>query len=360
MSPQDIKEYIIVNEKIEYVLEELGCHSITSRDNGRYLTCGFPDGDNKKAMSILTDNLHIESYKRDIKDNYNNSDIISLVIYMKDMYFTSAINWLCNTLGIDYYSEEVEDIPLSLQWTNMLFDMNTNENGITEDIKLKPINENILNTYYKCGNNLFLKDGVSLKTQREFEIGVDLDSQRITIPIRDELGTLVGVKGRLFNKLNDNNGDKYIYLERCSKTKILYGLYKTMGYIKESGQCIVVESEKSVLTLWDMGVRNVVSASCHTLSRYQVEKIIRLGVSEVVLCYDQDVNRLENNKIDKLEYLKEARNFIEQIKVTAMVDLNGDYLLQKESPVDDVEKFYKLYNERKVLQDGKKQYSKSE
>lgn len=360
INSQDIKEYIIVNDKIEYILEELGCHHITSHDSNRYITAGFPQmqghpyGDNTKAMSILTDSLHIESYTRNIKDKYGNSDIISLVCAIKDLYFTSALKWLCDTLNIDYYSDETEDIPLSLQLTNMLSDMNGSLDGLEEDIKLKPINENILNTYYKCGNDLFLKDGVSLKTQREFEIGVDLDSQRITIPIRDELSTLVGVKGRLFTKSKNTYEDKYIYLERCSKSKILYGLYKTMNYIKQENKCIVVESEKSVLALWDVGIRNVVSVSGHSLSRYQVEMITRLGIEEVILCYDQDVNRLENGKVDRSEYVKEANKFIQEIKVTAMVDLNGNYLLEKESPVDNMEKFYKLFEERKVLQSGRK------
>lgn len=365
MNSQDIKEYIIINDKIKYVLEELGCHHVVSHDNSRYYSAGFPAmkgypyGDNTKAITVYSDNLHVESHTRNIKDKYGNSDIISLVCAIKDLYFTSALKWLCEILGIDYYNDESEDIPLSLQWTNMLEDMNSNMDEIEDDIKLKPINENILDTYYRCGNDLFLKDDISLKTQREFEIGLDLESQRITIPIRDELSTLVGVKGRLFTKTQIDNGDKYIYLEKCSKSKILYGLYKTINYIKISNNVIVVESEKSVLRLWDLGIKNSVSIGGHSLSKYQTEMITRLGIDEVILCYDQDVNRMENGKVNKKEYVNEASKFIKEIKVTAMVDLNGDYLLEKESPVDDTEKFNKLFNERKVLQSGRKENDKN-
>lgn len=353
MTPQNIKEYIVVNEKIEYILEELGCHHIKSHDNGRYYTAGFPDGDNKKGFVLYyNDSLNVDSYTRNIKDKYGNSDIISLVCFIKGMYFSNALKWMCEIMGIDYYEDDVEEIPMSLQWTNLLFEMNTTIS--TEDNeKVKPINENILKTYYKCGNDLFLKDGISLKTQREFEIGLDLDSERITIPIRDELGTLVGVKGRLFNKSSCCNDDKYIYLEPCSKSKILYGLYKTMDYIKESGQCIVVESEKSVILLWEYGIKNAVSIGGHILSRTQVEKITRLGVNEVVLCYDEDVNRLDNSKVDRGEYIKEAQKFIEHIRVTAMVDVRGNILNKKESPVDNFEKYKLLYENRRVLQGEK-------
>lgn len=351
MNAQEIKEYIVENDRYEYILEELGMHSIFTH-NSTYITAGFPDGDSRKAMTLYLDSHYIDSYKRNIKDDYGNSDIIALVCFIKQIYFSNAIRWLCDILGLDYYGSMDDDIPLSLQWTNLLIDMNDNIDELEEDIKLKPINENILNTYCNYGNDLFVQDGVSLRTQREFEIGLDVDSQRITIPIRDELATLVGVKGRLFYRNEQNNGDKYIYLERCSKSKILYGLHKTLNYIKSENICIVVESEKSVLVLWDRGIRNVVSASGHNLSKYQVEKITRLGIKEVILCYDQDVNRNDNGSLNRQEYINEANKFMPHIKVSAMVDLDNKILLPKESPVDDIDKYNKLYSERRVLQNG--------
>lgn len=353
MDKRSIKEYIIINNSLEDILYELGCHHIKERDGGRYYSCGFPNGDNPQGMSILTENLHVEAYTKDISDEYGNSDIVSLVCYIKDMYFYQALRWICSVLGIDYYTEEVEDIPTSLQLTNMIFDMNENITGELEE-KLVPKNENLLKTYFPYCNNLFLKDGVDYKTQEEFEIGIDLESERITIPIRDELGSLVGVKGRYFYKDIPNGVEKYIYLERCSKSKILYGLYKTIDYIKESKKCIVVESEKSVLVLWANGIKNVVSASGHCLSETQVEKITRLGVNEVILCYDQDVARKDNGKIDREEYLKEANKFLDCIRVSAMVDLKNNILGLKESPVDNIDNFNKMYYERKVLQHGEK------
>lgn len=351
LSKEMIKEYIIVNEKIEEILKELNCKGVKAKDNARYYTGGFPDSDGNSSFALFSDSLYVDSYTRNIKDQYGKSDIISLVMFIKDMYFSNALSWICQVLGLDYYDDVTEEIPLSLQLTNLIFDMNKGLDENEENEMLKPINENILKTYHKGGNDLFLNDGVSLATQREFEIGFDLDSTRITIPIRDELGTLVGVKGRLFHK--DDIGEKYIYLERCSKSKILYGLNKTMKYIKEKGICIVVESEKSVLVLWERGIKNVVAIGGHSLSKVQVEKITRLGVREVVLCYDSDVARLESGKINKKEYIEEANKFIEEVRVSSMVDINGNILKEKESPVDNFENYIKMYDERKVLQIGK-------
>ena len=114
-----------------------------------------------------------------------------------------------------------------------------------------------------------------------------------------------------------------------------------------------MESEKNVMLLWEYGIRNVVAIGGHILSKVQVEKITRLGVNEVVLCYDEDVNRLENGKIDKKQYVEEAKLFIPQIVVSAMVDINGTILDKKQSPSDDINIFNKMFEERKVLQNGK-------
>lgn len=348
MNLKSLKDYIIINEKIEYILNELKCHHIKLH-GGKYYTCSFPDGDNKKGMAIYIDTLNVDAYTRNIKDKYGNSDIFSLICFIKKLYFSEALKWTCDILGLDYYKDEQDDIPTSLQITRMILDM-SEENSDEINEYLKPINEKILTYYKQICNKLFLKDNINYKTQREFEIGYDLSSHRITIPIRDELGTLVGVKGRDIKK--DSYEDKYIYLESCAKSQILYGLYKTLQFIREKNEVIVVESEKSVLVLWEQGIKNVVAIGGHILSKTQVEKITRLGVSEIILCYDEDVNRNDNGIIDRQLYLEEAKKFIPQIKVSAMVDIKGQILNKKESPVDDMSKFNKLYNERKVLQSG--------
>lgn len=351
MNAQNLKNYIIDNDKLQDILEELGCHHIDTHDNNRYITCAFPDGDNTKGIVIYTDNLFVDCNTRDIEDKYGNSDIISLVCFIKDFYFSHAIKWMCDTLGLDNYSDENEEMPMSLQIIQMLKDLKSGLDFDEEKERLKPINERILTYYYPYVNDKFLADGVSYHTQREFEIGYDLGSQRYTIPIRDELGTLVGVKGR--TQLEDGSVEKYLYLAKCAKSKVLYGLNKTMPYIVEKSEVIVVESEKSVLALWSQGIRNAVAIGCHKISKTQVEKITRIGIKEVILCYDSDVARKDNGMIDKSMYLKEANKFMDSVKVSAMVDLKGEYLKEKESPVDNMEMFYKLYKERKVLQRGR-------
>ena len=299
INAQEIKEYIYENDKIEYILQELDMQGI--KVCGNYIQCGFPislDGKSKKSCVIYHTNdfLNVEAYTRDIKDEYGRSDIINLVCFVKSLYFTESLKWICDTLGLDYYSDPNEDLPESLKWTKMVMEVSKGEKEKVE--RLKPINEKILDYYYKLGSVKFKKEGLSYSTQRIFEVGYDLISDRITIPIRDELGTLVGVKGRRIDSKTDM-GDKYIYLEPCAKSQILYGLNLTKKYIKEKSEVIVVESEKSVMKLWDYGIKNAVAVGGHDLSRTQVEKLSRLCCNEIIICYDQDVHRGENGKILK-------------------------------------------------------------
>ena len=45
---------------------------------------------------------------------------------------------------------------------------------------------------------------------------------------RSELGDLVGIKGRYFYREVPEGENKYIYLEPCARSKIIYGLNKTI------------------------------------------------------------------------------------------------------------------------------------
>jgi DNA primase len=194
--------------------------------------------------------------------------------------------------------------------------------------------EKILTYYKPYLNDMFLNDGISYETQKEFEIGYDEESNRITIPIRSEIGDLCGVKGRLFKKDIAEDELKYMYLEPCARNKILYGLNKTFPYIKQEGKCIKGEAEKSCLQLWSMGHFNCVGTGGTKISRQQIEKLSRLGV-DLIIAFDQDVTKKEIENI--------ADRFTNGIPIYYIFDENH-ILKEKQSPMDDKNKWEYLYN----------------
>lgn len=334
MDVVQLKEYILDNNLVETILEEIGCHHIIYHSSSTYWSAANYDGDNKQGVIIRKNEyLSCTNYTRQMVDTNRSTDIIDLVCYNKDLSFPEALKYICNILGLDYYHNFDDDIPESLLITKMLYDMQEG-NFKEQDKPLKPISNNILNYYKPYVNDLFCKDNIDYKTQREFNVGYDEFTNRITIPIYSDIGDLVGVKGRLFKEHLSDDELKYLYIEPCSKSKILYGIHKTISYIKKSSKVYVLEAEKGVMQLWSYGYRNCVSTGGKELSTYQIEMLTRLGV-DIILCLDADVKKKE------IEELSER--FIDNVPIYYMFDENS-ILKEKESPSDDPHKWMQLLN----------------
>lgn len=339
MDAQTIKEYIFSNNKIEIVLENLGMHHIQWHNRNEYITCGMPDGDNPSSTVVYCDNsfFMVKAYTRDIVDPYGISDIISLVSFINKTIFTQSINWLCELFGLDYYVESISDDPTLGYFKT--FDLLMKPKASLE-VQLKPIPEEALKAYLPWDNTIFYEDHIDWETQAEFELGLDVFSHRITIPIRDEMGRLVGVKGRRAWDVVDEWNPKYIYLHQCAKSRICYGLYKTLPYIREKNEIIVCESEKGVMQLWSYGYRNCVAVGGHSISQQQQDLIIQSGAATIIIAFDKDV--------DEETVRKEVENLSLYRRVEYILDFNN-ILEEKESPMDNPNKWIDLYERNRKL-----------
>lgn len=325
MDTRELKNYIYENNYSEQILESVGCHHIKYHASGRYWTACNPDGDNKSAVILYNDEylICLNKTRQMVKAN-RTTDIIDLVCYTLNLNFLQALNKICELIGIDYYHDFEEDIPESFKVLEMLEQM---KSGYVETKKepLKPIPECILSYYKPYVNDIFAEDHIEYSTQKEFEIGFDQESNRYTIPIRSELGDLVGVKGRYFSRSVPDYENKYVYLEPCPKSRILYGLYKTMPYIQQTGKVYVFEAEKAVMQCWSYGYRNCVASGGKELSQSQIDMLIRMGV-DIILAFDKDVQKEELENI--------ATRFSDNIPLYYIFDEEG-ILDKKESPSDD-------------------------
>lgn len=332
MDIEILKEHILENNFIPTILEELGCHHIRKKDG--YFQCANPDGDNTTAVCVYENtNLTTINYTRDISNGKNiHTDLISLVEFYKNESFPYAVKWICDVLDIDYYSNLDEDLPKSLQLTKMLVEMQSVDTDTETEKPLKPIPEKILSYFEPYVNDMFCEDGVGYDTQVEFEIGYDEFTNRITIPIRDDLGNLVGVKARYFYRQVPEDEQKFMYIEKCARSQILYGLYKTINFIKKAQRVFVVEAEKGVQQLYDKGYFESVATGGSKISKNQIDKLTRLCVP-IIFVFDNDITKEELDDI--------ASRFIDGTEVYALIDTIG-ILNEKESPTDDISKFEQL------------------
>jgi DNA primase len=181
---------------------------------------------------------------------------------------------------------------------------------------------------------MWTDEGISLATQAEFGIAYDPYTNYIVIPIFDSIGSLVGAKGRLFGE-PDEYHPKYQYIEKCNKSRVLYGYWQNREFIKNNKYIIVVESEKSVLKLAEYGYRNAVSTGGKTISKCQVELITRTSCIPV-FAFDKDVQE------DELQDI--ADMFMDGVNVYAVIDTDN-LLGEKESPMDRQDVWSKLYKD---------------
>ena len=122
MDVHTLKEIIRDNEKVDFILEDLGMHHIKYKDNN-YWSCGMPptetqDGNNPSSTTIYNNEfLTVVAYTRNINPNSNSpSDIFTLIMFIKKISFFKAVNYVCELLNLEYYKDEEKDIPLSLKF----------------------------------------------------------------------------------------------------------------------------------------------------------------------------------------------------------------------------------------------------
>jgi len=337
---------IVKDNKIETILEELGMHHIKSHD--KYYSCGMPDGDNTSSTLVFKNNLNVQAYTRNIADKFGNSDIISLVMFVKNIYFLNAIKWISDNCGYDYYNIDCER-PNVLKFMDKLKDMKGSRKTDENEVKLKPIPHSMLNTYLQIPSYKFYLDGIDFETQMLFEVSYDLQTHRIVVPIYDELGNLVGMKGRINYESEDDC--KYIYLHSVPKSLVLFGLDKTYENIIEKGIVYVAESEKAVMQAWSNGVKNVVSIGGKQLSRAQVKKLTYLGV-EICLAYDDHANyetRDGESVLVEDFYKKEKDKFLDSIEVSHIFDENNLILKNKQSPFDNMNEWDNILKMKRYI-----------
>lgn len=324
MDAQAIKEFVLSNDLIEAILIAINCHHI--RDRGNFYTCGNHNGDNQSAITVYKNsNITVVNYTRTMVNTNRGTDIFDLVSYNLECSFFKSLQFVCDLFGLDYYYE-AEEPPESLQIIQLLKSMSTEEDE--NEIPLSPIDTKVLDYYLPYPNKMWQDDGISLTTQNEFGVMYDPDSNRIVLPLYDELENLLGLKGRLMTNSLGSGDQKYLYMTRFNKSRYIYGLNKTYSMIKQQGYVVVFESEKSVMLAYEHGLGSVSVCGCK-MSKYQIELLTRLNV-KVILALDKD-RTIEDIKA-------ECNKFLQQVPVWYIYD-KDNVLDEKESPIDNWDKF---------------------
>jgi DNA primase len=160
--------------------------------------------------------------------------------------------------------------------------------------------------------------------------GREFFSDRITIPIRDAVGAVIGFSARKYKA--ETFGGKYINTPETAlfkKSKVLFGLSFSRKRIAKERKALIVEGQIDALRLIHSGFDWTVAGQGTAFTEEMVKELLHLGVRVVFLALDGDAAGQEAAvKIGHL-FQKEG---IEVRVVTLPEKCDPDLVLQEKGP----------------------------
>lgn len=306
-------------ESIEHILNTFGFDKIHT--NHKEIRCAFEYGMNPTAVVIRlqnNDNLFVKDYERNLS-----YDLFTYLVKAKDISFKDVMNVVKQELHLD----SIYNYKRRTGLFGGLYDRVSRSNN---EMNVTTYPEEILEQYGNIPNIRWLKDGISLETQRRWGVGFDVPSQRITLPIRTSTGEIMAIKARANFEL-DEFTPKYLYLVQGPMSQTIFGYSENYSSLYE-GNVFIFESEKSVLKLDSWGYNNAVALGSNSLSTTQCKLLLSLNPKSVTFMLDKSLS-LDNTKRNA-EILKTFCK-MRELKIHYWNWENNISLDDKSAPCDD-------------------------
>ena len=348
MTINELKEYIYKENKIEYILEQLGCHEIKRNDQKGYISAAHKDGDNPMGVCIRNNEyLDYRSFSRGI-DYEDGQDLISLVETTKKFSFIESVKFLHQILDLPFEFKRKQEKPKEKYDPLQVFKkvLRCNRRVVNVD-DIKVLEDKLIDDYIPMLHIDWVKEGITERTRNKFKLSYSYKHKRIVVPLRFWLtGELLGFNQRTtIENYEEFNIKKYFITPTYPKHLNLYGLYENYDSIQKAGYVVVAESEKSVLKRDSLGDSTVVALSGKSISDEQVRILMGLNV-EIVIALDNDVDVNEVRFIcDKFKNIR---------KVSYITDFMG-ILGDKDAPMDALNKDYQFLFDNRILYDRNEQ-----
>ena len=352
MTSIELKQFIYDNNRIEYILENLGCtnivlHPETSNHSATY-SARQPDGDNDGGVIIKAcPNLNYYSYSRHIHIE-DNKDIFNLIQDIKKIKFSEAIKYTHKLLGLEYtYSPQKKVDKPKFDPLEIFKRAASRKRRICNISDIKYMEEEELYDFYPGVHISLFREGIMPWTAKKFGLCYSYKRNRQIIPIRHWInGRLVATNARSTVENCDLFGiKKYIITTGYSKTSNIYGYWENQESINKAGYCVIYEAEKSVLKRDSLNDSTGLALHGHSISEEQVRIIFSLDINEIVIALDKDVPIEEVWSI--------CEKFYRIRKVSYIWDTHN-LLGEKDSPADASNKIYQFLFKHRIVYDENK------
>ena len=302
---------------IPKLLAKYNVRNITSRGEEVQFSCPFPEhtrGDRNPSSSInkATGKYHCFSCGR-------SGTVANFLADIENVPLATAKNWLEQSVGSSLNKENS-----ALKYVRSLF--NKEKDVAPGEVIL---DERILTEFSVDWPRVFtadkpprelryaIKRGFTQETLTTYEVGWDKHSRRLTIPIRNLDGALVGIKGRAvdvnakpkYKSIGDKKGVYYGF-PTCKIHNYVWGIDTSGPYL------IIVEGEFDAMWLRQNGFPGAVALGGSDLSDYQTKLIKKVAESVVVLA-DSD---LAGDKMER----QLTRNLLGFVPVRIADLIDGD------------------------------------
>ena len=337
MNLTELKKRIFEEEKIEELLEYLDCQNIHQEQNGNLIVAKLPEkfgSDNARSVQVKNNEyLNSKVYSRGI-----DGDLFLLIGYLE--YNCSNFDeakeklwditcYICNAL--EFNLEELHSEKKKKDWNWFLRDVQK-ERKIELYLENIPENkpDNVKNRFIPELHIKWFNEGISYESRDIFNLGYDIRYDRITIPVENSEGEVIGIKGRSIEDLDEY---KYISYYPFYKSIELFNYHRAYEEIQNKKQVIIVESEKSAIKIYQWGFHNVVALMGSDLSPAQAQLIKKLGLDiEIIFMFDKDKD---------LVYIKSQVKQLKTREKNIKIMIDKGLLKEKDSPTDYGRKVFK-------------------
>lgn len=353
MTISELKEYIYKHNKIEYILEQIGCHNIAYHPNKEFYSCANYNGDNKGAINVKNNEyLSVVNWTR-MKEFEDNADIITLVQYNKSMSFIEAVKYLHKILDLPFEFKRKEEVKKRFDPLNVFKRVLTSNRRVVNVDDIKALENELLNDFVPLLHIDWYREGIMPWTRDKFKLAYSYKRKRIVIPIYHWLTKeLVGFNMRTtVPNYEEFDIPKYWITPTYQKSNNLYGLAENYDSIISKKIVTVFESEKSTLKRDSLTDDACVSLQGKTVSDEQARILIGLN-AEIVIALDKDVD------INEVRFICEK---FYHIRPVSYIYDKWDLLGEKDSPADKGDKIYQFLFKHRVKYDENehKEYLKS-
>ncbi|PAF55131.1 DNA primase [Mycoplasmopsis agassizii] len=228
-----------------------------------------------EAVRMLAQEFNI-----DIGNAYSNTEEIKKVLTKEQ---ESAL--LANNIAASYFYKQMHNNILKNDALKSFLEKRKIDKDLVTEFSLGYADGNLNKYVLSKTKNLeyFLITGLIKENFKNTYL--DSYRERLVIPIHDEINNLVGFGARTIIDENPkyiNSSDNLIF----SKSQVLFNFFRAKNFIKTEKSVIFVEGYLDVLSLWKIGVKNVVAIMGTNLTS---EHIKLIKDEEIILFLDNDL-----------------------------------------------------------------------